>query len=124
MTIGGGDVLHRGNPVSSCEGWTRREWLRVGGLGTLGLGLPDLIRARALAEGSGPAANRPPGFGRARSCILLFMFGAPAHQDIWDLKPEAPDGVRGEFRPIATTSPTSASASTSPASPAWPIAWR
>src|SRR5262249_50254620 len=41
-------------------------------------------------------------FGKAKSCIVLFMFGAPAHQDSWDLKPLAPSEVRGEFRPIAT----------------------
>jgi hypothetical protein len=72
-------------------------------LGTLGLGLPALYagRSRALAE---PAAA-PASFGRARSCIVLFMFGAPAHQDIWDLKPQAPLGIRGEFQPIPTTVP-------------------
>lgn len=48
---------------------------------------------------------RRPGAGRARSCILLFLFGAPAHQDVWDLKPEAPTGIRGEFSPIRTTVP-------------------
>src|SRR5947208_2310876 len=43
--------------------------------------------------------------GRARSCILCFLFGAPAHQDIWDLKPDAPAEVRGEFRPVASSVP-------------------
>src|SRR5687767_9941798 len=92
--------------VRSCEGFTRREWLRVGGLGSLGLNLPGLLRGRALAgdlraglgrEGDVDLASS---FGRARSCIVLFLFGAPAHQDIWDLKPEAPLEMRGEFRPI------------------------
>jgi hypothetical protein len=46
-----------------------------------------------------------PSFGRARSCILCFLFGAPAHQDVWDLKPEAPSDVRGEFSPIASSVP-------------------
>lgn len=73
---------------------TRRDWLRVGSLGAAGLALPGLLRARA----AGPSP-------RARSCILLFLFGAPAHQDLWDLKPDAPADVRGEFRPIATTVP-------------------
>src|SRR5437899_1429629 len=82
----------------SCEGLTRREWLRVGGLGS-GLTLADLLRARATAA---PAARS---FGRARSAILCFLFGAPAHQDIWDLKPDAPSEVRGEFRPIASSVP-------------------
>lgn len=77
-----------------CEGITRREWLRVGALSTLGLALPDLLRARA----DGATA-------RARSCIVVFLFGAPAHQDIWDLKPNAPSEIRGEFRPIASSVP-------------------
>src|SRR5579859_5615198 len=85
--------------VRSCEGITRREWLRAGGLSALGLTLPELLRARAQA---GPDRGS---FGRAKACIVVFLFGAPAHQDIWDLKPAAPSDVRGEFRPIATTVP-------------------
>ena len=80
---------------------SRREVLRAGGLG-LGLqalGLPTLLRARQAA---GPMS---PTFGRARSCILLFMWGGPAQQETWDLKPEAPEQVRGEFRPISTNVP-------------------
>jgi hypothetical protein len=87
--------------VRLCEGTTRREWLRAGALPLTGLTLPGLLRGRALAAaGSGPA-SRP----RARSCIVLFLFGGPAHQDIWDLKPNAPSDYRGEFQPIATTVP-------------------
>ena len=86
-----------------CEGVTRREWLRVGGLSSVGLMLPQLLAARARA------AEKPgeggPQFGRAKSCIVCFLFGAPAHQDIWDLKPEATDDVRGPFVPIATSVP-------------------
>lgn len=78
---------------------SRREFLRAGGLSLLGVSLPDLIRARALS--AAPAAS----FGRAKACILLFMWGGPAQQDTWDLKPEAPEQVRGEFKPIATKVP-------------------
>src|ERR1700722_11100786 len=80
---------------------SRRELLRAGGLGLglHGLGLPGLLRARAA---SFPAT---PSFGRARACILLFMWGGPAQQETWDLKPDAPIEVRGEFRPIATNVP-------------------
>ena len=83
---------------------TRREVLRAGGLGLglHGLGLPGLLRAREYA------ATRPataPTFGRAKACILLFMWGGPAQQETWDLKPDAPEEVRGEFRPIATNVP-------------------
>src|ERR1051325_2140114 len=80
------------------DGLTRRDWLRVGGLSALGLTLPDLMRHRAEAS---PAAAAP----RARSCIVVFLFGAPAHQDIGALKPSAPREMRGEFDPIATTVP-------------------
>src|SRR5262245_9369160 len=84
--------------VRLCEGMTRRRWLRVGALGAAGLTLADLLRARA--EGGGGRS-----FGRAKSCILCFLFGAPAHQDIWDLKPDAPAEYRGEFKPIASSVP-------------------
>ncbi len=90
-----------GTAMRLCEGLTRREWLRAGGLGALGLTLPDLLHARAMAT----PVRQGQAFGRARSCILAFLFGAPAHQDVWDLKPDAPAEVRGEFRPIATRVP-------------------
>ena len=88
-----------GRSMRSCEGVTRREWLRVGGLGWMGLpgfGLP------ALWQGHATASEHKP---RAKACIVLFMFGAPAHQDTWDLKPNAPSAVRGEFQPISTNVP-------------------
>jgi hypothetical protein len=74
----------------------RRELLRVGSLGLLGLGLPEWLEARQ---------TRPVRSARARSCILLFMWGGPAHQDTWDMKPDAPAEYRGEFHPIATRVP-------------------
>ncbi|MEX2027833.1 MAG: DUF1501 domain-containing protein [Pirellulaceae bacterium] len=86
-----------------CEGFTRRHALRVGGLSSLSLMLPELLAARS------PAAEKPAGggahFGKAKSCIVCFLFGAPAHQDIWDLKPEASDDVRGPFSPISSSVP-------------------
>src|SRR5205807_7688581 len=91
-----------GTGVPLCEGLTRREWLRAGGLGALGLALPDLLRQRAE---SAPRLARQGHFGRARSCILAFLFGAPAHQDVWDLKPDAPSEFRGPFQPIASSVP-------------------
>src|SRR5688572_19086517 len=63
----------------------------------MGLLLPDLVAARGAA-----AAMPEATFGRAKSCIVLFLFGAPGHQDLWDLKPDAPSEVRGEFKPIKT----------------------
>ena len=80
-----------------CDGWSRREILRVGGLGMLG-GL-DLA---GLARGS-EAAGAP--VGRAKSCIVLFLMGGPPQHSTWDPKPDAPENVRGEFGPIATKVP-------------------
>lgn len=96
-----------GNAAQTCEGLSRREWLRVGGLGSFGLSLAGLMAGRtAAAEPAGLTERGVPSpFGRAKSCIVLFMFGAPAHQDTWDLKPHAPSEVRGEFQPIATSVP-------------------
>src|SRR6516225_4685164 len=87
-----------GSGTRLCEGFTRREWLRAAGLSPFGLILSDLLRSQ------GEAAAAPlPSARKARACIVVFLFGAPAHQDIWDLKPQAPREVRGEFKPIATT---------------------
>jgi hypothetical protein len=83
-----------------CDGISRRDFLQIGGLGAAGLALPELFRARAQAAGSAV-----PGIGRAKTCILLFMGGGPPQMDTFDLKPDAPDGVRGEFPPIATSVP-------------------
>jgi hypothetical protein len=83
-----------GNPRRFCDGVTRRDALKAGTLGMLGsfFGLPSLVEARP--------AERP---GRARSVILLFLHGGAPTQDMYDLKPDAPVEVRGEFRPIATS---------------------
>src|SRR5689334_8571332 len=86
-----------------CEGPSRRELLRMGGLGPLGLMLPDLLAGRAASADTGMPGTRAPGFRRAKSCIIGFLWGGPPHQDLWDLKPEAPVEVRGEFKPIATS---------------------
>jgi hypothetical protein len=88
---------------SACAGFrrnaalSRRDCLRAGSLSLVGLGLPTLLKA---AEQT-PPKIKP----RAKACILLFMWGGPAQQDTWDMKPDAPDVYRGEFRPIQTTVP-------------------
>jgi hypothetical protein len=79
----------------------RRRFLQVGGLGLAGLGLGDLLRRDAEAAAN-PAVARAP---RARSVIYLFQSGGPAQHETWDLKPDAPTGVRGEFAPIDTVTP-------------------
>src|SRR5262245_2610416 len=74
----------------------RRSLLRVGSLECLGLSLPGLLRAEAAR------ATRN---ANIRSCILLYYYGGPSHLDTWDLKPDAPAEIRGEFEPIATRVP-------------------
>src|SRR5262245_42330670 len=71
----------------------RRDLIRVGGLGMIGLGLP-----RLLAAGSNPT-------GRERSCIFIVQYGGASHIDSFDLKPEAPAEIRGPYQPIATAVP-------------------
>jgi hypothetical protein len=82
-----------------CENFHRRDFLRIGAAaGLLGLSLPQLLRLEARA-----ASERPAGRGRrADAVIMLWLAGGPAHLDIWDLKPDAPDTVRGDFKPIKT----------------------
>jgi hypothetical protein len=89
-----------GSPRRCCDGLTRRETLRAGALSLLG-GAFDLPSLLALEEGR-PAGARP---GKARSVILLYLLGGAATQDMWDLKPAAPSGVRSDFRPVPTTVP-------------------
>ncbi len=78
-----------------CDGMTRREVLRIGALGMGGLTLPALLQAER-------AANRP---ASPKSVIMIYMVGAPPHQDMYDLKMEAPKEIRGEFLPIDTNVP-------------------
>jgi hypothetical protein len=84
---------------TDCEGFHRRDFLKIGAAGLFGLGLPDLLRLEALA---GPGARKR---ARAESVIMLWLAGGPSHLDMWDLKPDAPEGVRGSFKPIATKVP-------------------
>ena len=75
---------------------SRRHLLQAGGLGLMGLTLPRVLRAAADEQNPAP---------RADHCIVLFLNGGPSHLDMWDLKPEAPDGIRGEFNPIDSSLP-------------------
>ncbi len=68
------------------------------------LALPQLWAGRAVSAATGLPADDAT-FGRAKHCIFLFMWGGPAHQDTWDLKPHAPREIRGEFEPISTVVP-------------------
>ena len=78
-----------------CDGVTRRDALRIGALGLGGLSLPGLLRAEQLA-----------GITKShKAVIMIYMVGAPPHQDMYDLKMDAPSEIRGEFRPIDTAVP-------------------
>jgi hypothetical protein len=79
-------VLHR-----------RDAMIRLGQAGLGALALPNLLRAEA-ARGAAAGAT-------AKSCILVYLWGGPPQQDMWDMKPDAPDGIRSEFKPIDTITP-------------------
>jgi hypothetical protein len=78
-----------------CDGVSRRDFIRVGALSFVGLSLTDLFCLQAAAADGGASA-------KAKSVILLWMDGGPAHTDTWDPKPNAPSDIRGEFKPIST----------------------
>src|ERR1041385_2853845 len=97
-----------GNNVRDCDGVTRRELMRVGGAGLLGLSLPEFLALKAQADArpkDGKKGTGAAGFGSAKQVILIFLQGGPSHIDIWDPKPDAPDNVRGQFKPIKTKIP-------------------
>jgi hypothetical protein len=75
--------------------------LQAGLLSFAGLSLPALWQSRV----SGNLGPRPGGFGRAKRCIFLFMWGGPSQLDTFDPKPDAPADIRGEFQPISTRTP-------------------
>lgn len=92
-----------GSPRKLCDGLSRRDLLRVGGLGLAGLGLADLLAlqdASAATEGA-----RPRSFGRAKSIILIHLYGAPSQIEFVDPKPNAPVEIRGELGSIPSTLP-------------------
>ena len=78
-----------------CDRLTRRQAIKIGGTGLMaGLTLPNLLAMKALAPTARPA--------KAKACILLFLEGGPSTIDMWDLKPDAPEEIRGPYKPIAT----------------------
>ena len=84
-------------------GATRRDFLRVGGSGMLGLTLNQLFRAQAAAEATG--AGGGPGWGKAKSVILVYLQGGPSHLDLWAPKENVPTNVKSDFKAIPTKIP-------------------
>lgn len=78
---------------TDCEGFSRRDFLKVGSLGFLGLTLPDVLRLQADQGASSRKDN---------SCIFIWLAGGPSHIDMWDPKPEAPPEIRGSFASVST----------------------
>jgi len=76
----------------------------VGGAGLFGLSLADVLRLQANANPVADSKGRP-GWGKAKSVLLIFLQGGPSHIDIWDPKPDAPSNIRGDFKPIKTVVP-------------------
>lgn len=89
-----------GQSGSTCDGFSRREFLRVGGAGIFGLSLGDILRLQAAEATAAVEGGNKNGWGQAKSVIMLFLQGGPSHIDIWDPKPDAPSNIRGEFKPI------------------------
>jgi len=86
----------------TCDGITRRELIRVGGSAVFGVSLADILGLKANA-----AVNQTggPGFGKAKSVILVYLQGGPSHLDLWDPKENVPDNVKSVFKPISTKIP-------------------
>ncbi len=81
-----------GRPTSQCDGLSRRHFLRIGGLAMGGLGLPSILRAQTTSANPGQSPHK--------AIIMIYLSGGPSHLDMYDLKPDAPSEIRGEFRPI------------------------
>lgn len=83
-------------PAAFCDGHSRRHFLKIGGLALGGLSLPQVLRAEAAS------AARPKSH---KAIIMIYLSGGPSHQDMLDLKMDAPREIRGSFRPTQTNVP-------------------
>src|SRR5216683_3761020 len=89
------DICLGSDRARRCDGVSRRDFIRIGAIGALGLSLPALLKA----EESPSAKNKK---ARAKSVILVYLGGGLSHHDSFDLKPDAPPEIRGEYKPIDT----------------------
>jgi hypothetical protein len=92
-----------GSPKQLCDGWTRRDMLWAGGLGFFGLGLADYLRLADLQAAESVRPRAAKSLGKAKACILLFLYGSPSQLETFDMKPDAPLEIRGEFKPISSS---------------------
>lgn len=88
--------------TDTCDGTTRRDFMRIGGSAVFGLTLTDLFRSSARAETSAKPEHGGPGFGKAKNIILLYLQGGPSHLDLWDPKDEVPEKNKSVFKAIET----------------------
>src|SRR5438105_13927576 len=88
----------------TCDGITRRELLRVGGSAMFGISLANILQLQAASAAEGDGYGGP-GFGKAKSVILVYLQGGPSHLDLWDPKDNVPDNVRSVFKTIDTKVP-------------------
>jgi hypothetical protein len=94
-----------GRGGATCDGFSRRELLRAGGAGLMGLSLANLLQLEAMGQTAPAGAAKRSGFGSAKNFIFIFLQGGPSHLDIWDPKPDAPEDIRGDFKTIDTKLP-------------------
>jgi hypothetical protein len=88
--------------TTDCEGYSRRDFIRLGSAGIAGLSLPQVLQLESKAKAS---KSDDALVAKAKSVIMLWLSGGPATIDMWDNKTEAPEGIRGEFKNIKTTAP-------------------
>src|SRR5437660_11239094 len=96
-------VIPGSSGKDTCDGITRRELLRVGGSAMFGISLANLFSLQKATASEGVAGG--PGFGKAKSVILIYLQGGPSHLDLWDPKDNVPDKVRSVFKAIDTKLP-------------------
>jgi len=91
----------------TCDGTTRRDFLRIGGSAVFGLSLANLFAtdARANNETAAKPGEGGPGFGKAKNVILIYLQGGPSHLDLWDPKEDVPAKNKSVFKPISTKTP-------------------
>ena len=86
-----------------CDGVTRRSFLSLGSLALGGLSLPQILEAESRLGGARPDSNSHSNSNPHKATIMIFLAGGPPHQDMFDLKPDAPREIRGELNPIKTS---------------------